>query len=74
MAAWLVSRTHLVFCLHLLFGMVAPYRIGDKLFFATKKGPSKVGDQAEEHARAKLNAGIDYFTFINKHIDQGYTP
>lgn len=68
-----LSRPHVI--LEKLDGsMVAPYKIGARIIFATKKGPSRVSDDAEAHCRKALELGIDYFGFIEKYIDEGYTP
>eukprot|EP01087_Luapelamoeba_hula_P003417 TRINITY_DN13217_c0_g1_i1.p1 TRINITY_DN13217_c0_g1~~TRINITY_DN13217_c0_g1_i1.p1 ORF type:complete len:434 (+),score=87.23 TRINITY_DN13217_c0_g1_i1:14-1315(+) len=57
--------------------MVSPYRIGGRLIFATKKGPSPVGNDAEAHCQKllldKSSGNIDYFSFLNTYLDLGYT-
>ncbi|KAL6050290.1 Polynucleotide kinase [Balamuthia mandrillaris] len=54
--------------------MVSPFRLTDgRIVFATKKGASPVGDEAEAFAKS-VDSEMHYFAFLNECFDQRLTP
>ncbi|ELR17647.1 uncharacterized protein ACA1_064320 [Acanthamoeba castellanii str. Neff] len=66
------SRPHVI--LEKLDGsMVSPYVVAGRLLFATKKGPSPVGNDVAQFVE-RVKAAQDYAAFCHTWIQHGYTP